>query len=184
MGAIHVFHCLIMLVHSLLVYYKNRLIDAFTHARRSIASVPRVTRAHETSFSVVTSCILMAVMSAFDTFIDICSDNWRKPDIADLIIHIYPPTPQPHNTHRHNIVPPKHASETLDHPALLLCIWCLLHRIYLVCICQLTFGQYKHPLLKGTSIVEEHVCCRQEEENYVIMRVILVTFMGRVQPPA
>ena len=70
-----------MLVHSLLVYYKNRLIDAFTCARRSIASVPRVTRACETSFSVLASCILMTVVSAFDTFIDICSHSGRKPDI-------------------------------------------------------------------------------------------------------
>ena len=104
------------------------------------------------------------------------NDSWFNYTYLPLL----PPPPPPHNTHRHNIGQPKHASETLD----LLCIWCLLHRIYLVCICQLTFGQYKHPLLKDTSIVEEHVCCRQEEKNYVIMRVILVTFMGRVQPPA
>ena len=52
-----------------------------THAKGPIACVSIVTRAGETSFSVVTSCILMAVMSAFSTFIHICSYKlgcWRK----------------------------------------------------------------------------------------------------------
>ena len=53
-----------------------------THAKRPIACVSSVTRAGETSFSVVTSCTAMAVVSAFDTFVDICSHNWRKPDTA------------------------------------------------------------------------------------------------------
>ena len=52
-----------------------------THAKRPIACVSSVTRAGETSFSIVTSCILMAVMSVLSTFIHICrykSGCWRK----------------------------------------------------------------------------------------------------------
>ena len=66
---------LIMYVHWLLIICKNRLIEAFTCTRGSIACESSVTRTCETSFSVVTSCPRMALRRAFDTLIYICSQT-------------------------------------------------------------------------------------------------------------
>ena len=55
--------------------YLAWILNIHTCAWRPIACVPSVTRAGETSFSVVTSCIAMTVMNAFDTFIYICSQK-------------------------------------------------------------------------------------------------------------
>ena len=55
-----------------------------TSTRKSIACVSSVARAGVTSFSVVTSCIIMTDISVFSTFIHICSSNLKVMTVPGL----------------------------------------------------------------------------------------------------
>ena len=63
-----------------------------TSARKPIACVSSVARAGVTSFSVVTSCIIMTDISVFSAFIHICSSNLKVmtvPGLSPIQFHNY-----------------------------------------------------------------------------------------------